>query len=172
MNKRLTLMFILAVSATVAGFALARVGRPWAASQVATQSSDPAKALCDWLGVPESQRQSILNHDPEFAADLHDLRGRQASARTALASTLERPEATDADVRAASELLIETSVDLERRITTYLLSARPHLTLEQQQRLFGLYAEAAREGRGWQWRHGRTNEAGGNGRSGRGRGAP
>jgi len=143
-------------------------------------AADPAtEALLNWLGASPAQRNELRMHDAGFAVELKQLKADVEAKRNQFASALEQPKASNDEIMSRLEAVLAANNALERRIAGYLLSVRDHLTPEQRQRLFGLCAEEARQGR--QWRGGRGPGAttrpgerqgpGGRGwRGGRGRG--
>ena len=102
----------------------------------------------DWLNAEPAQRKELREHDPEFAADLKKLRAQLHDRRVELAGMLEDGSAKDETIRAKADVVMQASNQLERRVLDYLLAARPHLTPQQQQRLFSLAAEGAPAGAG------------------------
>lgn len=176
MIARMTLLGI--VLSAAAGVGAYR----WAASQDSTTTaSGPAadaatEALAAWLGLTSEQRAQVARDDPRFAADLSQLRVELQARRDALATKLEAAQASDAEIESVVEARIAAQNALERRVTKYLLAVRPHLSAEQQRKLFGLCAEEVRQAGGRRWRGGAGGEAAGPGRGpgphgpGRGRG--
>jgi hypothetical protein len=145
------LMGLLVLAAAAGGFAASR-----AMQADATDRAEPAagkEVMLDWLGAPEDQRMRIRRTDPTFITDLRELRADLSAKRAVFAEVLEDPEHSDEDLRKASEAVIAASADLERRVVDHLIKAREHLTAQQRQRLFSLFAEGIREGRGG-WRGG------------------
>jgi Spy/CpxP family protein refolding chaperone len=158
-KRRMLIGALLVLVGGLAGFEVTFAVRS-ARAQVQPADRAAADAVLDWLLVPAGQREAIRAHDPAFGTDLKRLREESAASRAALAAALEISDATGEQIRARSESAIAAGAALERRVTEHLLAIRDHLTPEQQKRLFGLCAEGVRQGRGWQWRHGQSGEAG------------
>lgn len=143
--------------AIIAGVGAYRVTVAARTARAPAEAPDPAtNALLDWLNVRGEQRTDIAAADTAFAADLQQLRASLEAKRTALAAALGNPETPDAQILAHVEAVIAADSALERRVAQYLLAVRPHLTSDQQRRLFGLCADGIRQGRGRQYRGGTT----------------
>ncbi len=119
-------------------------------SRAARTDTRPAaecpRGLARWLSLTPEQQRKVEAADPTFAAESRTLRDESDAARAALAETLTRDSASDADVLAATERAIEAHARLERRVARYLLNVRTILTPEQRRRLFELSAEQVRQG--------------------------
>ena len=142
----------------------------------ATPAPVQCSPLVHRLGLDPQQARLIEEaNDPQFGQDTIALRTRLDEARLALAAAFESETATDDEIRAHVETVIQVHNQLERRVAEYLIAVRNHLTPAQQRQLYGMCAEKVREcGRRWRQGRGyRGNAADADtqrGRGGRGRG--
>ena len=150
-TRKLILVMLISLTSGVFAFAAARNAIRSPAAPVSTAATDP---LFDWLGVSQSQRAGLAVQDAAFPEDLRKLRDTLATARATLATALENPATTDAEVQTYVEAVIAAGNASERRTMSYLLTVRHDLTADQQKKLFGLCAQGIREGRGFCWRQG------------------
>lgn len=118
-----------------------------------------AQSMIDWLGLTREQAAGVQDIQARFAADRAPLETRLAAEREQLATLLENPMATDEEIRQQVENVIAAHGALERRVADYLVAMRPHLTADQQNRLFNRFASSVREGGGWRWRYGQPGNA-------------
>ena len=143
----------------------------------ATAAAATPPSLVNWLNLTDQQAVDVEDIERHFAEDQAILAARLATEREILAAMFESPTATDAEFLAQVEKVIEAHDTLERRIAKHLVELRPHLSSEQQRRLFNCFANSMREGNRRGWRFGQTDETpderrGGGPPSGRGRGGP
>jgi len=101
------------------------------------------------LGLTDEQRSAGAEKDPTFETDSVQLAQQICDAHGRLAQALEDANTPDADAQQALAKLIALRVQLEQRTVDYVLSIRPLLSTEQQQRLIGL-SRGGRRGRGGQ----------------------
>ena len=146
----------------------------WPSSQAAAAVP---RSVVSWLGLTKQQSEDIADIEKHFAEDQVLLESRLQTEREILAAMFESPTATDAEFLEQVEKVIAAHDALERRIAKHLVELRPHLTTEQQRRLFNRFASSVREGNRRGWRFGQSDEfrderRGGGPPPGRGRGGP
>lgn len=124
-------------------------------------SGFPADALGDWLGLNAAEIETLRGVDPDFRIERGKLESALAAERERLAHLFEQSAVPDDELLAQVERVIAAHDALERRVARYLLAVRPHLSAQQQRRLFERCAGDVRAAGGWRWRHGR--DEGGNG---------
>lgn len=141
MNRRTLMVVLLLLLAGSSSFVLTVLAKP--------ERSSSRPSVLGWLRVSDSQRQSILSADPTFEAEARALQSQVALQRSKLAEALTSDDATDEQILSQIERVNEAEHALERRVTSYLLKVRHHLTAEQRMRLMNLAAERVCEpGRG------------------------
>ena len=139
------------------------------AAPSAVSTGANAAPLYRWLAMSPAQQQEIAQDDPTFEADSTALRDKILATRNTLASMLEAPDATEAEILAQVDRVSAAENALQRRITQYVLRIRNHLTNQQQLNLMGLCANAVRsQGYGGGRGMGRGGMGGGYGRGYRG----
>ena len=118
-----------------------------------------AQSVTDWLGLSPQQAASVRDIEASFTTDRTPLEAKLAAERERLATLLENPATTDEEILRQVENVIAAHDVLERRVAAHLVAMRPHLTADQQKRLFERFASSVREGGGWRWRHGQPGNA-------------
>jgi hypothetical protein len=115
-------------------------------------------SVSDWLRLEPQQAADVRNIEADFAADRAPLERQLAAEREQLASMLEDPATTGAEILQQVDKVIAAQNALERRVADLLVAMRPHLRAQQQQRLFERFASGVREGCGGRWRHGQRGD--------------
>ena len=118
-----------------------------------------AQSVAGWLELTPQQAASVRDIEASFATDRAPLEAKLAAAREQLAELLENPATTNEEILQQVENVIAAHDVLERRVAAHLVAMRPHLTADQQKRLFERFASSVREGGGWRWRHGQPGNA-------------
>jgi len=182
MNRRgrvtLVIVFVLC---SLGGFMVANAWPPGEASRTrdARSENDPLRALGGWLRLMPDQFAEMSKVDESFAAERDTMEAELAAERERLASMFENETANDDAIMAQVEKVIEIHDRLERRVASYLLALRPHLTADQRAKLFKRCGEEVRQAGGRRRGHGagyggpppgRGPGAGGGNSTGRGRG--
>jgi hypothetical protein len=106
--------------------------------------------LAPTLGLTEAQQTEAARIDPTYDSDAAQLATDVRRAHTQLVQGLEDPNTAEVVVEQALGEFLTLRAKLEMRTVDYVLSLRPMLSAEQQQRLIGL----SRQGR--RWRGGRS----------------
>ncbi|MGD8452715.1 MAG: periplasmic heavy metal sensor [Phycisphaerae bacterium] len=119
-----------------------------------------AQSVSRWLELSPPQVDAVREIEATFAADRQPLEAKLDTERERLATLLENPATTDAEILQQVENVIAAHDALERRVAAHLVAMRPHLTAEQQKRLFNRFASSVRESGGGRWRHGQPGGAG------------
>jgi len=141
MSRRTLMIAVLLLLVASASFVVTVLAKP--------ERPTGGPGVLSWLRVSDSQRQSILAADPTFEAEARALQSEVKAQRAKLAEALTSADATDEQILAQIERVNEAEHALERRVTSYLLKVRHHLTAEQRVRLMNLAAERVCEpGRG------------------------
>jgi Spy/CpxP family protein refolding chaperone len=130
-------------------------------------STAASRSVTDWLRLTPQQAAQVSELEATFAKDRAPLEAALTSARERLATLLENPATTNEEILQQVEKVIAAHDVLERRVAEHLVAMRPHLTAEQQKRLFDRFATSVRESGGGRWRYGQP----GNSEEGR-RGGP
>jgi Spy/CpxP family protein refolding chaperone len=124
-----------------------RGGPPWA--QGGGRSQGPGRhrygRVGSTLGLTSAQQARAAATDPNYESEAAELTGQVRDAHGQLAEALEDPNTSDDAVRQKLEAFIALRTQLELRTVDYVLSIRPFLNTEQQQRLIGL----SQRGRRW-----------------------
>jgi hypothetical protein len=110
--------------------------------------------LAPALALTLAQKERAAQFDPNYDSDATRLTQQTRDAHLALALSLTDPNTSESSVVQVLENYITIHTELEQRTIEYVLSIRPMLSSEQQQRLIGLSQ------RGRRWRGGRNNDAG------------
>ncbi len=145
-----------AAGSYLATYALRQQGRTNSAGGSATAV---AQSVAGWLELTPQQATSVRDIEASFATDRAPLEAKLAAAREQLAELLENPATTNEEILQQVENVIAAHDVLERRVAAHLVAMRPHLTADQQKRLFERFASSVREGGGWRWRHGQPGNA-------------
>jgi len=109
-------------------------------------------ALTSALTLTETQQQAIAQIDPNYEANVSLLTGQARTAHLALAHILQETNSPNKTVQQVLEHFLQAHTALEQRTVDYVLSIRPLLNSEQQQRLIGLSQGQG----GRRWRGGRS----------------
>ncbi|MBN2314450.1 MAG: periplasmic heavy metal sensor [Sedimentisphaerales bacterium] len=102
--------------------------------------------LAQRLGLTDEQIQITQEQDPDFGADLAQLRNTLFADRENLLSMFEDPQIENETLLKQINRLISSHSRVERRLAQHLLILRPHLNVEQQKWLIGL---CRHQGRGY-----------------------
>ena len=94
--------------------------------------------LAQRLGLTEEQILISQERDPDFEADLAQLRNVLLDERAKLLSAFEDLQTSNEELLEQINRLVFAHSQIERRLIQYLLILRPHLTVEQQKWLMGL----------------------------------
>jgi hypothetical protein len=94
--------------------------------------------LAQRLRLTDEQILVAQEQDPNFEADLTQLRGTLLTERAKLLEAFENPQTSNEELLEHIGKLIAAHSQIERRLARYLLVLRPHLTAEQQKWLIGL----------------------------------
>lgn len=94
--------------------------------------------LAQRLGLTEEQIQITREQDPDFEADLAQLRNTLLAERETLLNMFEDPQIENETLLEQINQLISSHSQVERRLAQHLLILRPHLNVEQQKWLIGL----------------------------------
>ena len=95
-------------------------------------------SMRNWLAFTDEQVKSIQQSDPYFYTEAAELSLAFISERQQLARLLETPGSTNEEITAQVERVIEENHALIRRVVTYILAIRKHLSPQQQQPLMHL----------------------------------
>lgn len=104
--------------------------------------------LAPSLGLTAAQQTEAARIDPTYDTDAAQLVQEVRQAHTELMQGLEDPNTADAVVEQALDEFLALRAELEMRTVDYVLSLRPLLSAEQQQRLIGLAQQGRRRWRG------------------------
>jgi len=152
----LVLVAIISAAVTyLASYGMQRSDRP-SGEPGAGRGRGPS--ISRWLGLTPEQTNDIRQIEASFAADRRPLEAKLAAERERLAALLEDSETANDEILQQVENVIAAQNALERRVADLLVALRPHLTAEQQKRLFARFASGVREGCGRQWRHGQHDD--------------
>lgn len=92
----------------------------------------------NWLTFTDEQDKAIQQSDPDFDTEAAELSLAFISERQQLARLLDASRSTDEQITAQVERVIKANQALIRRVVTYILGIRRHLSPQQQQRLMHL----------------------------------
>jgi len=92
----------------------------------------------NWLALTDEQEKVIQQSDPDFDTEAVELSLGFMSERQQLAHLLDVPNSTDEQITAQVERVIKANHALIRRVVTYILATRKHLSPQQQQPLMHL----------------------------------
>lgn len=106
--------------------------------------------LAPTLGLTQAQQAEAARIDPTYDSDATQLAQDVRQAHTQLVGGLEDPNTADDAVQQTLDAFLTLRAELEMRTVDYVLSLRPMLGVEQQQRLIGLSQQGRR------WRGGRS----------------
>ena len=106
--------------------------------------------LAPMLGLTKAQQSEAARINPNYESDAAQLVQEVRQAHAQLAQSLEDPNAAETVVEQALDEFLTLRAQLEMRTVDYVLSLRPMLSAEQQQRLIGLSQQGRR------WRGGRS----------------
>lgn len=152
----LFLVAIVSAAGTyLAAYGLQRSARP---SSSTAPTTAIGSGVTDWLGLTPQQASDVRNIEAGFAADRAPLEEKLGAERDRLATMLEDPATANDEILQQVDNVIAAQNALERRVADLLVAMRPHLTSEQQKRLFERFATGVREGCGRHWRHGQQGE--------------
>lgn len=171
MKRTNLIVLVLVVLIAVGAFWVTALAQP-ASEPVA---SPRVTAMMRWLQLNDEQSSQITAADPAFDTDAAAMQAEVQTERAALAKLLESADVTDEQILAQIDRVNVAEHALERRVISYLLKVREHLTAEQRLKLMGLAADCVRgrgrggegrglglgppEGRGPAWRrNGETSE--------------
>jgi hypothetical protein len=88
--------------------------------------------------LTDEQTVWMEQQDPNLEADTMLLRDRLSQAHADLTAGLEDLQATDQDLLARVDILIDAHRQLEMRVARSVMLLRPHLSPEQREHLVGL----------------------------------
>lgn len=94
--------------------------------------------LAQRLGLTDEQLLIIREKDPDFEADLTQMRNTLLTERATLLTMFEDAQTDNEDLLKQINKLVSAHSQIERRIARHLLVLRPHLNTEQQKWLIGL----------------------------------
>jgi Spy/CpxP family protein refolding chaperone len=152
----LLLVAIISAAATyLAAYGLQRSARP---SSSAESTPAAGSGVTDWLRLTPQQADDLRDIEAGFAADRAPLEAKVAAEREQLATMLEDPTTPNDKILEQVDNVIAAQNALERRVADLLVAMRPHLTSQQQKRLFERFATGVREGCGRHWRHGQYGD--------------
>lgn len=100
--------------------------------------------LAPTLGLTEAQQSQAARIDSTYESDAAQLAQDVRQAHAQFAQGLEDPNTADAAVEQALDEFLTLRAQLEMRTVDYVLSLRPMLSAEQQQRLIGLSQQGRR----------------------------
>jgi len=92
----------------------------------------------NWLAFTDEQDKAIQQSDPDFDTEAAELSLAFISERQQLARLLDAPGSTNEEITAQVERVITANHALIKRVVTYILAIRKHLSPQQQQRLMHL----------------------------------
>ncbi len=92
----------------------------------------------NWLAFTNEQDKAIQQSDPDFDTEAAELSLAFISERQQLARLLDASRSTDEQITAQVERVIKANQALIRRVVTYILGIKKHLSPQQQQRLMHL----------------------------------
>ncbi|MFC1635647.1 hypothetical protein ACFL5Z_12470 [Planctomycetota bacterium] len=90
------------------------------------------------LGLTDEQILIIQEKDPDFEADLIQMRNTLLAEREELLNSFEDARTSNKELLTHINKLVSAHSQIERRIARHLLVLRPHLNTEQQKWLIGL----------------------------------
>jgi len=97
-----------------------------------------AGRLAQRLGLTDEQVSIIQEKDPDFEADLTQMRNTLLAERAELLNVFEDARTGNEELLNQIGKLVSAHSQIERRIARHLLVLRPHLNAEQQKWLIGL----------------------------------
>ena len=124
----------------------------------------------NWLALTDEQEKVIQQSDPDFDTEAAELSLAFMSERQQLARFLDVTNSTDEEITAQVERVIKANVALIRRVVTYILAIRKHLSPKQQQPLMHLCSNIIQGRAGKRRLLGGTNGGSGKQYFGRGKG--
>lgn len=134
---RWSVVMLVALAGGTCAFAVARAGttpdRP-------VPVSDRVAMLEQFLALSSDQSAAVHAADPTFIAESARIVSELHDRRQALAALLERPSATDAELRAGLASAMASESALEARVGEFVLRVRPVLDEPQRRQLLGLIA--------------------------------
>lgn len=133
MNRRSVMFAMALLLVASASFVATLLAKP--------ESKTAGPGVLNWLRVSDDQRKAILAADVTFESEASALRREVLAERAKLAEALTSDTATDEQILAQIERVNAAEHAMERRVTSYLLKVRHHLTPEQRLRLMSLAAE-------------------------------
>ena len=95
-------------------------------------------SMRNWLVFTNEQDKAIRQSDPYFDTEAAELSLAFITERQQLARLLDASGSTDEQVTAQVERVIKANHTLIKRVITYILAIRKHLSLQQQQPLMQL----------------------------------
>ena len=95
-------------------------------------------SMRNWLAFTNEQDKAIRQSDPDFDTEAAELSLAFIVERQQLARLLDASGSTDEQITAQVESVIEANHALIRRVVTYILAIRKHLSPQQQQRFMHL----------------------------------
>jgi len=95
-------------------------------------------SMRNWLALTDEQDKAIRQSDPDFDTEAAELSQAFIAERQQLARLLDAPGSTDEQITAQAERVIRANHALIRRVVTYILAIRKHLSPQQQQPLMHL----------------------------------
>jgi hypothetical protein len=90
------------------------------------------------LGLTDEQIFVIQEKDPDFEADLIQMRNSLLTERAELLNAFEVARTSNEELLNQIDSLVSAHSQIERRIARHLILLRPHLNAEQQKWLIGL----------------------------------
>ena len=124
----------------------------------------------NWLDFTDEQDKAIQKSAPDFETEAADLSLGFISERQQLARLLDAPGSTDEEITKQVERVITANHALIKRVVTYILAIRKHLSSQQKKQLMQLSSNIIQGRAGKMCLFGATNNGSGKQHFGRGNG--
>lgn len=115
----------------------------------------------NWLSFTDEQAKVIRQSEPNFDKEAAELSLAFIAERQQLSRLLDTPHSTNEQITAQVERVIKANHAMTRRVVTYILAIRKHLSPHQQQQLMHLCSNIIQGRKGKRCLLGRTNNGSG-----------